>query len=190
MFPKCLVKPLLAFILLIVILFILAFTTCFFTCNKSADSTCKKDCIKEEITIVAPEPEIVEPEPEVIAPEPVENALEKIKNDFNNGIIADGYTHKISVFFDRNSAFMTQDSSVEFENIKNQAADSKLVLINGFACDLGNAEYNKALIQKRIESVVIGFGRDFGAEIYSSNDGQIAGDDKAQNRRVDIYFYK
>ncbi|RDU65188.1 OmpA family protein [Helicobacter sp. MIT 14-3879] len=193
-YPKCLTKPIILFIIVIVVLFIISLVLC---------SSCRVVEVKSPELITIQKEIIIEPEttiqkveaiatPELKVVEPVVDIIETIKSEFlNNGIIDDSFILKDSIFFNKNSSFMTQKESSDLINtIKDKINSAKLIILTGHACDLGNATYNKSLIEKRINRVVeVVKKQNPNIEIITSNDGQTISTKREKERRVDIYFY-
>ncbi len=189
-FPSCIKRPLITFIAIVVVLLIIAFSCC-------ASGICKPAVSSNNIvseTLITPEPEIII---DIVQPD----YLAIVRQDFiDNGNISNQFTTKASVFFDINKFTVTKAISSNFNNtIKDEIDNARLVIISGHACDLGNAEYNKKLIQKRINFVIDNIkSKNPAIEILFSNDGQSKAPasgskielQRKEERRVDVYFYK
>lgn len=197
-YPKYLIKPLIFFVLIVIVLFIIAFALC---------SSCKPVEVKSPSISVLQKPDIIQSpsikEVELIQIEPIKQEEVKqepkadniilIKEMFlKDGSINNGFSLKDSVFFDKNSSFMTKKASKDFNNAtRDEVNSAKLIIITGHACDLGNAEYNKLLIEKRINSIAkVLKSKNPNIEIITSNDGQTKSIRREKERRVDVYFYK
>lgn len=201
--PACIKRPLLIFIAIIILLLILAFAFC--SANKSK--------VREEVAITPPivqEEIIIEevtPEVEIeVVEEIVEeiDELDAIKKDFiDNGIISNKFTKNESIFFDKSHSVASKQ---ELDKLDKDSKDSinsaRLAIISGHACDLGNKNFNDALIQKRVDSIIKNIkAKNPSIEILFSNEGQAKAPPKNINekskekqrkeeRRVDIYLYK
>lgn len=188
MYPKCLVKPFLLFLLLVVLLFVLVFIFC----DHFKD---KENVIKvEEIT------ELVKNDSPAEVKKAEVDYLIKVVNDFKNAqIISNEFSKKDSIFFNRNTNLNTNDI---IETNRDFIKDARLVILSGSACDLGNKEYNEKLIQKRIDKTIsliksinpnievlyINNGQNL--DISQIKDKHEAQDKRKQARRVDVYMYK
>lgn len=217
-YPKCLKKPFLIFAVAIVVLAFVALLLCrggVADCCKGAESSTQST---QESVIEAPEtPQeatINKPkEPEkfddikqkgevlgatVTLAKPQEKPVWQVAKEqfLNYGKIHNDYKIKFSVFFDKNSSYLGKKQQATFANsLQNNANDAKVALVMGYGCDLGDKQYNFALINKRIERVMKAIKRQHPSiEILSSNEGQIHSeniDEKGREaeRRVDVYFY-
>lgn len=217
-YPKCLKKPFLIFVAVIVVLAFVALLLCrggVADCCKGAESSAQST---QESVIEAPktpqEAMINKPkEPEkfddikqkgevlgatVTLAKPQEKPVWQVAKEqfLNYGKIHNDYKIKFSVFFDKNSSYLGKKQQATFANsLQNNANDAKVALVMGYGCDLGDKQYNFALINKRIERVIKAIKRQHPSiEILSSNEGQIHSeniDEKGREaeRRVDVYFY-
>lgn len=217
-YPKCLKKPFLIFAAVIVVLAFVALLLCrggVADCCKGAESSAQST---QESVIEAPETPkeatINKPkEPEkfddikqkgevlgatVTLAKPQEKPVWQVAKEqfLNYGKIHNDYKIKFSVFFDKNSSYLGKKQQATFANsLQNNANDAKVALVMGYGCDLGDKQYNFALINKRIERVMKAIKRQHPSiEILSSNEGQIHSeniDEKGREaeRRVDVYFY-
>ncbi|MDE6886499.1 MAG: OmpA family protein [Helicobacteraceae bacterium] len=206
MLPRCLKKPLLVSVLAIIILFIIAIIIC----SKANCNTCNNKPQEQAIKTIQTEIEIIEQKE---AQENMESQMDsKVKADVievqeadkivvirenfvNNGIVSEEFITKNSIFFDKSSSKITKKAKDKLDSIKNKILDSKLIIITGHACDLGNAEYNNTLIQKRMNNVINFIKKNNpNVEILYSNNGQTktikAKQERKQERRVDIYLYQ
>lgn len=197
--PACIKRPLLIFIAIIILLLILAFAFC--SANKSK--------VKEEVAITPPivqEEIIIEevtPEVEIEVVEEIDE-LDAIKKDFiDNGIISNKFTKNESIFFDKShSVASKQELNKLDKDSKDSINSARLAIISGHACDLGNKNFNDALIQKRVDFIIKNIkAKNPSIEILFSNEGQAKAPPKNINekskekqrkeeRRVDIYLYK
>lgn len=196
-YPKCLTKPFIFFALIVIILFIIAFAFCS-SCKpvevKSPDiSALQKPQIIQSPSIKEVEPIIELKKEEPKQEEPKVDNIVLIKEAFlKDGSIDNGFSLKDSVFFDKNSSFMTKKGKQNFNNaIQDEVNSAKLAIITGHACDLGNAKYNKFLIEKRINRIAkVLKDKNPNIEIITSNDGQVKSAKREKERRVDVYLYK
>lgn len=197
--PACIKRPLLIFIAIIILLLILAFAFC--SANKSK--------VREEVAITPPivqEEIIIEevtPEVEIEVVEEIDE-LDAIKKDFiDNGIISNKFTKNESIFFDKShSVASKQELNKLDKDSKDSINSARLAIISGHACDLGNKNFNDALIQKRVDFIIKNIKeKNPSIEILFSNEGQAKAPPKNINekskekqrkeeRRVDIYLYK
>lgn len=217
-YPKCLKKPFLMFAVAIVVLAFVALLLCrggVADCCKGAESSAQST---QESAVEAPETPKEEPAQQIKEPEKFDDIKQKgevlgatvtlakpqekpvwqvAKEQFlNYGKIHNDYKIKFSVFFDKNSSYLGKKQQATFANsLQNNANDAKVALVMGYGCDLGDKQYNFALINKRIERVIKAIKRQHPhIEILSSNEGQIHSeniDEKGREaeRRVDVYFY-
>lgn len=204
MCPACIKRPLMIFIAIVIVLLILAFVFCS-SCKscKAQEEVVITPIIQEEVIIKEVEPMVVEPE--VAEPtEPQVDELSMIQQDFiDNGVISDKFIEHNSVFFNKNRANATDKEMDKFsKNTMDSMNSSRLAIIVGHACDLGDKEYNDNLIQKRMNFIINTIkSKNPSIEILFSNEGQAKSPpndttkqdrekQRQEERRVDVYFYQ
>ncbi|MGX2982692.1 hypothetical protein [Helicobacter sp. 23-1045] len=219
-YPKCLKTPFLVFGVIVAVLFVVAIMLCrggVPDCCKNAESTAKitDSAPKNAESTAESTPKIAESAPKepqkfddikqegkaltaitTLADKPKKPLHQIAQEQFlQTGKIIDGYTFKVSVFFDKNSSFLGKKQQETFAaSLLSNAKDAKVALVMGYGCDLGDKKYNHFLINKRIERTIKAIKKQYpNMQIASSNEGQLRerSDEKGREmeRRVDIYFY-
>ena len=224
-YPKCLKTPFLIFVAVVIVAMFVAVLCCVggvadccknqaiaessaeSSAESNLDSTAESTNLAEKNTAKTPkEPEKFDDikvkgetfsSTVALAKQKEKPVPQVAKEQFlNYGKIYNDYKIKFSVFFDKNSSYLGKKQQTTFaSSLQNNAHDAKIALVMGYGCDLGDKQYNFALINKRIERVIKAIKRQYPQmEIVSSNEGQIYDeniDEKGREaeRRVDVYFY-
>lgn len=199
-YPSSIKRPLIIFVTIIILLIAIAILFC-----RLSKQNVKQTLPIEPVEVIIQEnkPLAIETSPEikeeVVVKEikPEVNRLILIKKDFiDKGIISNNFTNKSQIFFDKNK-YKTKTNEFN-KNFNKEIEDSELIIITGYACDLGSEEFNNKLIQKRINFILNNIKNiNPSVEIIFSNEGQIKtlGKNKTEKerrkeRRIDMYFYK
>ena len=102
--------------------------------------------------------------------------------------------HKFSVYFETNKFELNEVQVDSLANWIKQNRKSKVIAMHGFADEVGTAKLNDTLSQKRVENMhqllkpYLKIREDFKMQSFGKNHQQHK--DKAQNRRVDIFYLK
>lgn len=206
-YPKCLKTPFLIYVAVMIILAFIAVLCCsggVADCCKNATPQVADKSTNEPSKIKEPEKfDDIKIKSEVLdatvaLTKPQERPVFQVAKEqfLNYGKINNDYKIKFAVFFDKNSSYLGKKQQATFaKSLQNNVGDAKIALVMGYACDLGDKQYNFVLINKRIERVIKAIKKQYPqVEVLSSNEGQLHSkniDEKGREseRRVDVYFY-
>lgn len=185
-------KPLVICILLVSFLVIIASLFCVYYHNYYKNI--EGDAPIKHVDNVKPTP---------IDKSPQDDNIKKIKKNFiDDGVIDSKYSFKHSIYFLINQKDINKSMLNIIESSTKDNLDSRLAIVSGYACDLGEVHYNKRLIQDRINSVINVMRKiNPSLDIIVANNGKAdsiayikdakkRAEKRAKERRVDIYFYK